>query len=166
MFVSSQPGGGDGTPSPSHNTFTGHMTFSRGTPFPSHNTSNGPMSSLVDGGTPSPSNNTFTGPRSLLGGGTLAVIGVPSIQERMGYLLSRRGWGTPYLGQDRMRYPPSGIGQDGVPPSGTGYAWTGYSAGGTPLAVSRRTFLLIIKLVLLLKVQPTFRHGFSSYSCW
>ena len=48
---------GWGTPSPSHNTSTGPMSFLGGTPSPSHNTSTGPMSFLV--GTP------VTAPRSL-----------------------------------------------------------------------------------------------------
>ena len=53
-------------------------------------------------------------------------------------------------GQDGVL--PSGTGQGGVPsppPSGTGYAWTGYGAGGTPLAVSRRrTFFLFLVVKL------------------
>ena len=67
----------------------------------------------------------------------------------------------------------SGTGLDGVlpfhpeengvsppPPPGTGYAYTGYGAGGTPLAVSRRRTLFIInsrfnniKLVRILSSQ-------------
>ena len=35
-------------------------------------------------------------------------------------------------------------GQNGVPPTPwTGYAWPGYAAGGTPLAVSRRRTVLL-----------------------
>ena len=57
------------------------------------------------------------------------------------------GWDTPQSGQDgippsqdRMGYPPP----RGTPwpgwgtPIQTGYTWTGYASGGTPLAVSRR----------------------------
>ena len=44
MFSDCPPsGGGRGTPSPSHNTPTGPMSFWGGTPSPSHNTSTGPM---------------------------------------------------------------------------------------------------------------------------
>ena len=54
----------------------------------------------------------------------------------------------PFLGRDNLLTPQSDQfpdqDRDGVnpPPPRTGYAGTGYAAGGTPLAVSRRrTFL-------------------------
>ena len=68
------------------------------------------------GGTPSASQNTSTGPMSFLVGCTP----VP-------------GGGYPWPGQDGVPPPPL-----------TGYAWTGHAAGGTPLAVSRMTFLFVI----------------------
>ena len=53
----------------------------------------------------------------------------------LGYPLARSGWGTPNQDwgtpQVRMGYLP-----------GIGYTWTGYPAGGMPLVVSHRTFLL------------------------
>ena len=62
------------------------------------------------------------------------------------------GHPPPRPGQDGL---PSRLGLDGVPqeksglgtpPPGTGYAWTGYAVGGTPLAVSRmRTVLFKFK---------------------
>ena len=58
---------------------------------------------------------------------------------------ARSGWGTPWPGQDGI--PPA---RDGVPPPPLriDYAWTGYAARGTPLAVScRRTFLYILSNV-------------------
>ena len=91
--------------------------FQGGTPSPSHNTSTGPMS--FPGDTP------VTGPRSLPGG---TPGWVPPSQVRMGYPpLARSGCGTPQPGKDGV-----------PPPTKTGYAWTGYAAGGKPLAVSRR----------------------------
>ena len=90
------------TPSPSHNTSTGPMSFLGGTPSPSHNTSTGPMS-FLGGVNPSdwsqvPSRGV---PQSQAGypsprGGT-PVLGYPQSQDRMG---------TPLPNQDRMGYPP------------------------------------------------------------
>ena len=52
-------------------------------------------------------------------------------QDRMGYLLAKSGWGTPWPGQD------------GVPP-----AWSGYAVGSMPLAFcDRRTFLFPLLLL-------------------
>ena len=81
----------------------------------------------------------MTGPRSPRKGGgypsdwsQVPSQGVPESQAE-GY--SRMGYPPPR----QVRMP---LARDGVPPV-AGYAWTGYAAGGTPLAVShRRTFLL------------------------
>ena len=115
-------------------------------------------------GTPSLFHNILTGPRSL-------PKGYPS-HDRMEYHHStaghrpgrrypRRGWGTPpptlgyawtldIMGQDRIGWgtSPCGTGHDGIPPPDRiGYAWTGYGAGGRPLAISLRgTFLLSLKV--------------------
>ena len=45
-----------------------------------------------------------------------------------------------YPSQVRMGYPP--------PPRQIGYAWTGYAAGSTPLAVSRRRTFLCVNIIL------------------
>ena len=47
----------------------------------------------------------------------------------MGYPPARSGWGTPWPG---MGYP---LARDEVPHPQMEYAWTGYAAGSTPLAV-------------------------------
>ena len=72
----------------------------------------------------------------------------------------RTRWGTP---------PLSGTGLDGVPPPPlwrTGYAWTGYGAGGTPLAVSRRmTFLFKRALEEMFRSYPDKRHNAVQCLC-
>ena len=111
LFVSPDWGG---TPSTSQNISTGPMSFLWGTPCPSHNTSTGPMS--FPGGTPVPGGGTPV----LAEGGTTIPGGYPSPGQRYPSMV-RSGWRTPWPGQD------------GEPPSSTGYAWTGYTAGSTPL---------------------------------
>ena len=74
------------------------------------------------GFTPSPSHNTSTGPMSFLGG-TPVTGPFREGYPMTGYPLARSGWGPPAL-------------------PGTGYAWTGYAAGGTHLAVSHRRSVL------------------------
>ena len=61
----------------------------------------------------------------------------------MGCPLARTGWGTPQPRLDGVT--PPHLGQDGVHP-GTGYAWTGYAADGTPLVVFRRRTVLAYKV--------------------
>ena len=76
-----------------------------GTPSPSHNTSTGPVS--FPGCTPSPSHDTSTGPMSFLGGTQWLTPGsfldVIQVQVRMGY--------PPWLG----RGTPSWPGRNGIP---------------------------------------------------
>ena len=89
---------------------------------------------LSEGCTPSPYH-TFTGPSSLCWQGQDRVLTTTPSRP------ARTGWGTPWPEQDGVP-PPPWPGLDGVPLPGTGYAWTGYAAGGTTLADSRRrTFL-------------------------
>ena len=112
---------GGGTPS--HNTFTGPMSFPWGTPVtcPGSLLRGYPIPRRGGGATPVP-------------GGGIPKPGQDGVPHP-----ARIGWGTP--GQVRMGYPP---GQDRVPPPppGIGYAWTDYAAGGTPLAVSQKRTVL------------------------
>ena len=128
---------GGGTPSPSHNTSTGHMSFPGGTPV------TGPRSlprgtSVLAGDTPVPGRGTIMGYSPGQDGVSPSQvrIGYPLSQDRMGYSL--------WSGQDGE--PPFRSAQDGVPP-GICYAWTGYAAGDTPPAVSHRRTVLFIKIV-------------------
>ena len=67
-------------------------------------------------------------------------IRYPLARSGRGHPLARSGWGTPPPG--RTGVPPPGQVRMGNP-LGTGYTWTGYAAGGTPLAVSRRRTVLL-----------------------
>ena len=78
------------------------------------------------------SHNTSIGPMSFLG--------VPLSQTQIGVYPSPRHGGTP--GQVRMGQPPPSQGWGNPPPPQAGYAMTRYTAGGTPLAVSRRRTVL------------------------
>ena len=76
-----------------------------------------------------------------LGGGNRdGVLPPPHVMSGGGTPTTRSGW-VPPANQVRLGYhPPAGMGYP-LPPR-IGYAWTGYAAGGMPLAVSRRrTFL-------------------------
>ena len=143
MFsVGSHSGGGRGTPSPSHNTSTGPMSFPGGGVLYLHPINN--MMSFL-GGTP------VTGPRSRWGGGypTLGQVRIGGLLPHLGVSPhpemrypqpgqdsggggggtwngvppARSGWGYPEMG-----YPPS---RDGVPP-GQVRTGGGYFGWGTP----------------------------------
>ena len=117
-----------GTPSPSHNTSTGLMSFLGGTPVPDRGYPSARLGGTPSWGIPWPgqvSDRVY--PKM---GYPLARDGVPPARSGWGTTPpARSGWGTP---QPWMGYFP-----------GIEYTWTGYAVDGTPLAVSHRRTLLI-----------------------
>ena len=98
---------GSPSPSPSHNTSTGPMSFLRRYPISIHNISSGPMS--FSGGTP------VTGPRS--GWWGVTHDGSTSPVQVWGSHPARSGWGYPHSG---MGVPPGqGSGTPPPPPAFT-----------------------------------------------